>query len=187
MEVRAADFKTCPSCSDSVGAWREHCDCGWNFQTQRQEGVGHAPIKGNDNRADRSLGNFRQALEDYRQDEKPPIPPENDERIQFIRHLEERYPRRPMRAVIVWLCITAITIAVAGTLALTIVPLTWVGWTAFRTSRVRKQERRLTAYCARLRLAGEASLAGELEQLVPVVRHAPGIVDDVLAQLGIID
>lgn len=197
-----SELKTCPNCRDPGGAWRRACDCGWNFETQRQEhrphlpkaesaladaGRANAPVpeENRDNAARRSC-DFRLALAEYRHREIQDEDSEDREQL-FFHGLLERYPDRTGRVAVAWLCVAALAFGVAGPLALAIVPLVWIGWNSFWMSKVRRQERVLVAHCARLRMSGNMRLAERLEQAIPLVRRAPGIVDDVLAHLGVID
>lgn len=189
--VPESELKACPNCHELVGGWRSTCECGWNFETQRREEARQS----NDGSADevdrcgdiQRQRDFARALEEYKQSSTQDQDSEAYEQLQFLRVLHERYPQRPGRVIVAWLCVAALTFAATGALALAIVPLIWISWNAFWMSRVRRQERKLVAVCARLRMSGSTHLAERVEQFIPLVRHAPGVVDDVLAHIGVVD
>ena len=119
---------------------------------------------------------------------------------EFWRALEERYPRRPVRAFFIWGTLSVIALFCAGglseyrygdttgpisvLLSIVAVPLLWIGWKTYRGKLIRKQQRRLTSYCARLRLGGQDEMARAIEKYAPLSQRSPEVVDDILAEFG---
>ena len=190
------DFKNCPQCKVTVGAWRPTCDCGWQFDSDGNGDTDLNPLgvrvvvnprlpnEVSRARADDERLLFKKALSEYRKTDLWSPLADDDDRMVFIRDLMFRYRHQKIIVVVWWSLIATVTFYLFGQRAWWICGFQVSCWLAYTVRRAQGLERQLIDCCSNLRLNGESFLANQIESLYPLLRFSPKVADEVLARFS---